>query len=301
MTGDNMATPHIRERERLSPLSAQLLHPWRRAEALTRCFLYWMPVTCFPMPAQERKWVMDFVDRFVKAIALEHDLRAEVFLQAETVEAVRIVFVKSAREFSPVLGWSHKPGTALRPVPTREEIEKTLDQQERFDAKGIMPDRCYWFLKKNERKQRESFLGHGGLSICFLKADSNTKPPELPFTEAMRKQQEQLPIRGLMELLGTAFSMKEGFLARSKELLGQGLEDAPGFRGIPFIAAQLSAGDFFTRPAEECDRWFQLFDIYLNESQIDRGIILASRIDLTDLLTELLSCMQSEGVEYVGT
>jgi hypothetical protein len=58
------------------------------------------------------------------------------------------------------------------------------------------------------------------------------------------------------------------------------------------------AGDFLDQPEEEAGKWFELFDIYVNESPADRGILLASRFDWEDDLIALLQQMKDEGLEY---
>lgn len=288
-----------KEKRGLSRLSRDSeLYPWYGAQALTRCSLYWLPVSSFPMVEGERTWLMRFLDLFLDAVSRQYELRSEVFLHSKSVEALRVSFARSAREFYPILGWSHRPGSKTKPLPTKEEVAAIIDRGEQFDAEGMMPDGCYWFLKKAERKQREMFLGHGGMSIVLLKADRKTQPPQLPLTDAMRKQYEQLSISSLEALIASAFGMKDGFLAKSKQRFGQNLQGVPGFGGIPFILPHLSAQDFFNRPAEECDSWFEIFDIYISESPADRGILLASKIDLQERLGALVERMRNEGLVY---
>lgn len=291
--------PQASEVERLSSISPRgNLHPWRRAQVLTQCFLYWMPVSCFPLPAQERTWVMEFLDRFVAEVTAQFELRTEVFLQYGTVKVLREPFLRTAREFSPLRGWSRRPGTELGPMPTPDEI-KELIKRKQFDISWGVPDYCYWFRKKAHKRQRQAFVGHGGVTLLFLKEDPDTQSSKLPFPEAIRKRPEYLPqINQLEEMLADAFALRDGFLAKSKELLGGGLNDHPQFEAIPFVLPLLYSEDFFNRPVEECGKWFQLFDIYINESPADRGIILASKIDLEEKLIALLTKMREEDLAY---
>jgi hypothetical protein len=275
------------------------LSPWRRAWSLSHCFLYWMPVSSFPLQPSERTWAMTFLDRLISALSTHLGLRPEIFLQSKMADVLRTPLIKTARQFAPTLGWARRPGTKPRPMPTKEEVQAAAESKTRLDISEMMPQTCYWFLKKGEKAQREAFLGYGGLSIHFLKPDANTRPPELPFPEVMRKRFEQLPIASLEGLLAAAFSTKDGFLAKSKELFGAGLEDQMGFEAIPFILPQLRSEDFFSQPKEECDKWFQLFDVYVIESSVDQGILLASKTDLENHLSELLIQMREEGLSYL--
>lgn len=69
---------------------------------------------------------------------------------------------------------------------------------------------------------------------------------------------------------------------------------------MSFILPHLSADDFFNRSAEECETWFQVFDIYIRESPDDKGILLASKIDIEEILTGILKQMRDKGLAYTG-
>ena len=253
----------------------------------------------FPMVAQDRSWLLEFMNRFAAAAAAQWQLRPEVFLESRVLPALRDSFLKTARQFSPILGWGRRPGAKLPSMPTDEAIQEAKKSQGKPDLTGVSPDQIHWFLKKADGKQREIFQGHGGLTVMFLKADPNTAAPKFPFDEAMRKRAESIvPIGMLEELLSTGFGIKDGFLAKSKELFGKGLEDHLGFKGIPFILPLLQTEDFFSRPAEECEAWFQVFDIYVRESPNDKGIVFGSKIDVEESLIVLLKKMKEDGLVY---
>jgi hypothetical protein len=300
MDDDLQLDQRQKETGRLSPIDrTPELHPWRRAQNLTRCFLYWMPISHFPMGTEERMWLIEFLDRFVKAARSQFELRSEVFLGSKAVEELRVPFVKTAVQFSPILGWSRRPGAKLRPMPSDEEIQDLVENKKSFDATGLTPDRCYWFLKKAEKEPWETFLGHGGMTILLLKSDPGTKPPPLPFPNAVRNKPEYAgPLAQLEALMVSTFAMKDGFLAKSKQLFGKGLEEELGYPGVPLILPQLRAEDFFDRPAEESEKWFQLWDVYLSESPADKGMLLASKIDVEETLIGLLGKMRDEGLVY---
>ena len=60
----------------------------------------------------------------------------------------------------------------------------------------------------------------------------------------------------------------------------------------------LSSEDFFSASPEAIEAWFTLFQVYWRESPEDRGILLASKLDLEQDLEELLQAMRDEGLEY---
>jgi hypothetical protein len=286
---------------RLSPIvSVPELHPWRRAEELTRCFLYWMPARSFPLTGSERVWLIDFLARFVDAASAQLQLRTESFLQAKVAAGMLQAFTQTASRFSPIVGWSRRPGTSSQPMPSQQGFKELLKSGEKLDAAEFIQTRCYWFLKKAGKEQRQTFLGQGGMTMLLLGNDPDTKPPELPFTDAVRKDSAYGgQISQLEALLTSAYGMKDRFLAKSKQVFGKGLEEEPAYRGISFVLPELHAADFFNRPTEECESWFEVFDIYLRESPEDQGIILASKIDLDGMLTGLLKQMNDDGIVYL--
>src|SRR5262249_12481084 len=160
-------------------------------------------------------------------------------------------FVANAKRFSPFPGWIHRPGTRLRQMPSREEVEEIVASGKKFDADGLTPEYCYWFLKKVGKEQREILGGLGGMITLLLKPDPNTVPPKLAFPEGLLKSfGSLLPIKELDGLLESAAAMKDGFLAKSKQVFGKELANQPQFKAIPFVLPLLSAADFFTHAAE---------------------------------------------------
>ncbi len=238
------------------------------------------------------------MQRFLAMAAAKFGLRAEVFLQQKTASGMATVFVTNARRFSPMTGWIHPPGAGLRPMPSREEVEELAASGKRVDTQRMMPEYCYWFLKKAAAEQRALFGGTGGLITLLIKPDPNTVAPKMPFPEGMLKTFGNLvPVKELEALLTSAFSMKEGFLAKSKPIFGKGLEDQATFKAIPFIIPKLSAHEFFTHEAD-CASWFDVFDVYIGESVPDQGILLASKPDLEEDLITLLAEMRKQGHAY---
>ncbi len=71
---------------RLTPLDrSRDLLPLKRADQLTRCALYWIPVSAFPVPSGQRAWLDVFLDRVSDLMQKAHQLRAELFLQYKIV------------------------------------------------------------------------------------------------------------------------------------------------------------------------------------------------------------------------
>ncbi len=290
-----------RSGDRLTPIADELL-PLQRARDLTRCLLYWIPVDGFPVPAHQRAWLMSFLDRLVELIGSQLGLRAEVFLQKTVVQEHTELFVNTAMDYAPKMGLSHKPGAAFPSSPTKQEIEGLVDQakkREKITLDKWLPQTCYWFSTKAEKQQREHFFGYGGMTMIFLKPDPGTVPPKLPISPALLQKNELLRMANLDGLLAKAYALNDAFLAKSKELFQDpARKNELFFRGIRFILPSLTSADFFGQPQELFDKWFELFDLYMNESPADEGIVLASKVDIEAQLIGILKQMNDEGLVY---
>jgi len=294
--GDGLA---VARKARLTPVDrGPELAPWRRANELTRCCLYWMPVSGFPIPLAQRAWLLQFLERLASTVSDKFGLRREIFLQYKTVTDLVDAFLRTTREFQPLMGLSRRPGAALPKLPSGAELKEMVKSGKEFNFNEVTPDYCYWFLKKSGKKQLETFWGYGGISMIFTEPDPATVPPPLPFTAKFREKStvfQKVDVDGVWE---SAFALNDGFQAKSKELFGAGLEQTPQYPGIPFILPLLQSSDFFSQPEQESGKWFQLFDLYLHETPEDAGILLASKTDLDETLIELLGKMREEGLVY---
>src|SRR4051812_17646434 len=114
-------------RQRLTPLdrSAELM-PWRRARELTRCALYWLPVSGYPVAGAQRAWLLAFLKRAVALLKKDFTLRPEQFLQYKTVHPDLVQpLLHNMMELIPILGLGRKPGAPLPQFPSEQDIQKT--------------------------------------------------------------------------------------------------------------------------------------------------------------------------------
>jgi hypothetical protein len=291
------------ERNRLSPIKQKReLLPWRRADQLKRCFLYWLPVQAFPVPESQRRWTMVFLDRLSELLQKEKGLRSEQFLKFKSLlpdDALKKQFMATAREFHPLMGLSRVPGSKVScpPPPTDGDLREIAEGRKKFDFNKHVGDYSYWFVDKAAQKQRELFFGRGAMTIIFLPPDPKTQAPPLPLSPAVRKNPvfQQFDVDRIHQ---QSFSMLDGFQEKSRQMFGEGLEHEPEFAGYRFILPLLAAQDFFGRPEEEVSQWFDLFGAYWNESPADKGMILALKEDFEESLIELLEQMKDEGLVY---
>ena len=264
--------------------------PWRRAESLSDCFLYWAPVSAFPMPDRARVWMKQFLSRFSARVQAEFKLRAEVFLNDNALPALMVPFLETSQEFSPMSGLRRIPGERL-PDFARNPIDPSHSTPSR-------PPGWYWFVNKAEVRQREAFFGYGFLATILLPPDPGTAAPKLPISEAMRKRIEALQVFDLQAMMNTTLAMRDGFLKKSIELFGADLKNNLFLRGAQFVMPLLTSADFFRCSPEERAKWFALFDVYVIESQQDHGILIASKHNLDQLMVELVAAMKGDRYVY---
>jgi hypothetical protein len=284
---------------RLTPADgSKEISPWRRAPELVRCNLYWMPVRTFPIPTDQRTWLMEFSNRLIQCLTTHLGLRAEVFLHIKSSQAIREELLQSARDFAPTIGLGRRPGTGVPTLRSIDELQAIADGLKEVSRNDLVPDYCYWFLNKAHMKQRELFFGHGAVILGLLKPDPNTEPPQLPFSPTFRKKHKIFQMVDVDGVFTRPYALRDSFLAKSKELFGAGIEANPQFRGLLFVLPLLMTADFFSQPAEECEKWFQVFDVYIKESTADHGVLMAAKIDIEKHLVSVIEKMKQEGLEY---
>lgn len=275
------------------------LRPWVRAELLEDCFLYWLPVSSFPMRHEEKAWLSEFLQRLSTRLQAHHALRPEVFLQYKSVNRELLpVFVKYRQQCTMLIGLGRKPGARLPPLPTEEQIRELARQSGPADTSGWIGDYSYWFVVKQAERQRELFLGNGGMTTIFLPPDPATTPPKLPITPALRKAHPVFQVFDVEARVRASYSMTDRFLKQSKTLFGAGLEEEPQFPGLMFILPLLDSAHFFSADEATRSSWFQLFNLYVNESAADKGVILASRLNYETDLERVLASMREDNLQY---
>jgi hypothetical protein len=261
-----------------------------------------MPVSSFPMPFRQRQWIIRFAQEFSSAITAKRETLPQIFVQMKVVYPdLRDLFIRTAREFSPMFGLARRPGAALPPVPDAKFAENLQKGKVQYDHKALQPDYCYWFLYPEREKQRDLFLGYGGLTTLFIKPDPGNLPPKIQIPKRAQQNEHLAPLLAggsLQRVLDGAFALKSPFLARSKEIFAADLKEDPQYPGLLFVIPLLEAAAFFHASTEQIETWFSLFDFYLRESPGDRGILLATPHDIEKELIELLARLRDTGFVY---
>lgn len=293
---------NILRRQRLQPVVGEKDYlPWVRAWKMEDCFLFWLGVAEFPCSPEEKQWAIEFLSRFSSRLSEEHSLRGEVFLQYKTIgEADAKEFLKYRRKCLTLMGLGRRPGASIPTLPTGEDLQKIVKDGKPFDLNQWVGDYSYWFIMKQPERQRELFLGLGGMTTIFLPPDPKTKAPKLPFTPALRAAHPAFKKFDVDAVHEATYAMEDAFLEKSKALFGAGLEEEVQYDGLAFILPLLDSGHFFAVTPELREKWFELFDVYVHESKSDKGFILAFKKDFEPLLLEVLESMHEDGLRYPG-
>jgi hypothetical protein len=317
-------------------LSEQIL-PWRLAEALRSCHLFWIPARLGDIPRGQREWLLVFFSHFAKFVQSDLELRGEIFISAQTVHensSLKDIYLNAMLSDTPLAGRCRRIQQRERALPTQKDIDDLAAGKKKYSPYDYVSENAYWFLSREDRELRERYLGYGGLSMLYRGPDVRTSlpaphvPANMPLiipkfirnNPSMKVLLEGFDPRnpgatplfltgnpGMKSVFSTlkadklqekAELLQSSFGAKSKEIFGDGMPRDITFEGLPFLLPQLCTQDFFTSADKEIRRWFELFDIYVRESPEDEGIILACRDNLTTPIVGVIKKMRSEGYRY---
>lgn len=288
---------------RLSPiLSREELKPFVRAYDLSDLSLYWVPVKEFPVPAMQRRWLLEFLQRLGLFLEGESQLREENFLPFKSLYPDYLDrFTQTGREYLPLSGMSIAPDTKPVANPSFEDIKEVVSSSSKsgkpVDVNQFLPDILYWFLMKKGVQQRQDFFGTGGMITLYLRPDPACIPPPLHIPKVISSRPEfNKDIEGQVQ---ATYSMKDSFLQASKNLFGKPFEHLPIYQGIRFVLPILSSKDWIAANSENRERYLQLFDGMFWESPRDGGMLLALKDATFDRrLVEILRSMEKDGHTY---
>ena len=297
MPDEDIASSSARRGERLTPIDrTKEILPWRRAEGMTRCFLAWMPVSAFPARESERQWLLLFTTILGAHLKKAYEVEPHVFLEFKTATAVNDEFLRNARKFMPLAGLGRHPGAVMPAMPSDQKYKELMEGKGEFHVEDYIADYCYWFLVQATERQCKLFQGLGGMSIAYWKPDPKTKPPDFRIPAQHQKHElfQEFDVKGMV---AGGCAMRDGFLAKSKQIVGAGLKSSVQSESIAFMLPLLTASEVFGLPEQELKAYFELFDVYLRESPSDAGMLLASKHDLEETLIAVLEEMREASPE----
>ena len=278
--------------------------PWVRADAkrLPDCQLYWLPVSAFPLRHDEKLWIHEFLDRFTGELTEAHGLRCENFLRYKQLSGPLIdIYKRYAFSAPKMIGLGRSANTPLPSFPSPEQVKAYMDAGTEFDYRDWVGDYLLWFAGTDKAEQRQLFFGHGATCILALPPDPHIKVPHLPFTPALRASMPVFQKMNVDAMIGGAFAMLDQFLEKSKVMFGEDLKDTVEYMGTAFIIPLLSSVEFFAANQDLRSRWFELFEVYLNESVTDKGVLLAfQNAGYEESMLAVLDAMKLEGMRYAA-
>lgn len=278
-----------------------VLAPWVQAgEQLTDVHLYWVPVTTYPWLHDEKVWLSEFLTRFSRLLAARHQVRAEIFLQYKSLGVDQSEsFRKYAQKAMILPGLGRFADNDLPSFPTAEQVKEAVKDGKDFDFREWIGDYILWFATKQPEQQRELFAGIGGMTTVFLPPDPKTAPPAIHFTPEFRAAVPVFQKIDVDGMIAGTYALQDAFLEKSKQLFGGGLEEKAEYPGLMFILPLLDSSHFFAATEELRSQWFDLFEVYVNESKKDNGVLLAFKKPIyEETLLEVLDSMRQDGLQY---
>lgn len=318
-------------------VDSKALLPWRWAESMRSCSLFWIPVNFKPIPRGQREWLLEFFTRLSTRLSETSGLQPEHFMQMQIVdenEQLRKSFMDAMLKESPMLGRCWLPRGKAPTAVSDEEVELLASKKKAFHAYDYAPAKAWWFLSRDTDALRERYLGYGGLTAFFLKPSAEEKltvvPPvastKMIIPKFLRKEpglkvvledfnpQKPNQIPGFVRnhpAMKQVFSifdvdkvqeknrtLMSPFRDQTKEIFGVGISHDLEYEGILFVLPKLASEDFFSRTDQEIRHWFEVFDVYINESPEDEGIIMACKDNLRPLVASIVEEMRNKGYRY---
>lgn len=289
---------------RLSPAAANPFAPWRRADQMQHCSLFWMPVDSFPLPGAQRAWALEFMDRLSDVLLRESSLQCELFLQFKTVHThLRDEFIPAAQKHFPMVGLSRKPGVyPFPPGLTKADVPAFQEGRRQFEFGDYIGDYSYWFAGRARGAQRRQFFGYGGMTAIYVTQPKSSPVPAITMPKFFRETPAMQPLLqefDVEEMFASLPVFFQPIFRTSKQVFGRGLEDHPQFKGLLYIIPLLDSRSVFAQDAAAIEEWFRVFDVYLCECPQDKGLLLASRHKSIDTyIASVLEAMRSDGLEF---
>ena len=136
-----------------------------------------------------------------------------------------------------------------------------------------------WLMARYERWKHSLFLGFGGYTMLYLLPDPKTVPPPIPDHPGIRS----MPFfaeNDVDDIWQITHLLSDDFCLRRKAVFGTNTDENSNFDSTSFIIPLLSAQDFLQAKPYDVETWFTVFDVFIQESRTDNGILIASKFDL---------------------
>ena len=260
--------------------------------------LYWIPVSAFPCRSGEKEWLCQFLIALDREMKEALQCRVEIFVHRDAIYPdLMEPMLLNLQKLNPVPGVMREYGEPLRKAPAPREIVQMVTDGKMEKLLSLGTDTGWWFASKNAGKQRELFLGNGGMVNVWLPPDPKTAPPPFHIPEKVLNN----PAFAGMDIAGTVqvtYSFADSFLPNSLKMFAPELKADPQYQGYPFAIALFKSKDIFNAGGEKREEWLQLAPCYLIESRADRGVLLWGTLKLDDVLQKVLEALRQQKLEY---
>ncbi|MCU1224429.1 MAG: hypothetical protein JWQ42_2522 [Edaphobacter sp.] len=323
--------------EEIFRVDSKALLPWRWAESMRSCSLFWIPVNFRSIPRSQQEWLLKFFARLSAHLFEASGLQAEHFMQMQVIdenEQLRKSFINAMMKESPMLGRCWLP-RGTQPIPASDqEVELLASKKKEFRPYDYAHAQAWWFLGRDVDALWERYLGYGGFTAFFLKPHveenlasippiANTqiiipkflrndpglkvlledfnpqKPNQIPgFIRNHRAMRQVFSLFEPDMMQQNNNVLASPFRDLTKDIFGVGIPRDLEYEGILFVLPKLASQDFFAHTDQRIRRWFEVFDVYINESPEDEGIIMACKDDMAPLIASIVGGMRTEGYRY---
>ncbi len=222
--------------------------------------LYWMPMSFRQWPPDPR--IVEFIELVIEAAKGDEKQHEYTFLEQSAIHPrLTQVFILHALQYLavPMIGIRPEAGTPRFP---------TVDAVAKLDAK-MMNDIAQ---KKNSEARLQDFFPDAPVPVYWIR-------------ESHQEARKELFGQGGWSLALSELEEEDVFFEAVKEVLIKGVEDE-GIKAFPYIAPLLSSQSFIRANRSDLQAWFKLFPLYLAENIDDRGLTIASRKPLDDVLVD---------------
>ncbi|MBI5083843.1 MAG: hypothetical protein HZB13_04510, partial [Acidobacteria bacterium] len=272
-----------------------------RAESLTTCALYWLPVSAFPSRSQERDWLRAFLYALFEKLKAD-EIMPQCFMEYHHIHLhCHDLFIQRSLDLSPIFSFSRVPWAPMVAPPSKEEIDDLRNQRKVFELSNYTNGMCYWIPKFDPKPFLKEFLGFGGLTMLFPGPDPAAVSPSFKISPGVRNSphfKEIFAMGDPQEELNKAMLLKHKFLGQTKKIFGRGWEERVEYRGLLFVLPRLASSDFFSLEPDVLAGLFDASPLYLIESAADHGVLLASKDPMDETIIPILESLHQQGLRY---
>lgn len=277
------------------------VRPWVKAESLTRCHLYWLPVSSFPSRTQERAWLRALLYALFEHLKASK-LMPQCFMELREIhQHCQDLFIQKCLDLQPVYSFSRTLWSPMPGPPSQEETDAIRNQEKPFVLSNYTHGQTYWIPQADPKPFLEEFLGFGGVTILFPGPDPNTVAPPIKISPGVRNSphfKEIFAMGDPQAELNKALLLRHKFLGHLKKVFGRGWESRVEYRGLLFVLPRLSSSDFFSMEPDVLEGLFEASPLYFAESPNDRGMLLASLESLDETIAALVATLEEQGLQF---